>query len=161
MDEEMARQDVASLRTLLEATAPKGKKSSKHKEKPDEERITFENLEQYPFIMLQSAWELRWDRVHALYKACSCIPAFIIDDSVIAQWSSKVSLAANPQRWLGSEDPDTLYTQAVLLSLTLLCKLKVAECREQGDHSTDPVRFVYSVVVVFVAGLLCQFLGTV
>ena len=27
MDEEMARQDVASLRTLLEATAPKGKKS--------------------------------------------------------------------------------------------------------------------------------------
>ena len=47
MDEETARQDVASLHTLLEATAPKGKKSSKHKEKPDEERITFENLEQY------------------------------------------------------------------------------------------------------------------
>ena len=160
MDEEMARQDVASLRTLLEATAPKGKKSSKHKEKPDEERITFENLEQYPFILLQSAWELRWDRVHALYKARSCIPAFIIDDSVIAQWSSKVSLAANPQQWLGSEDPDTLYTQAVLLSLMSLCILKVAECCEQGDHSTDPVRFVYSAVVVFVAGLLCQFLGT-
>ena len=53
MDEEMARQDVASLCTLLEATAPKGKKSSKHKEKPNEERITFENLEQYPFVMLQ------------------------------------------------------------------------------------------------------------
>ena len=31
MDEEMAQQDEASLRTLLEATAPKGKKSSKHK----------------------------------------------------------------------------------------------------------------------------------
>ena len=86
MDEEMARQDVASLRTLLEATVPKGKKNSKHKEKPDEERITFENLEQYPFVMLQSAWELQWDRVHALYKARSSIPAFIIDDSVIAQW---------------------------------------------------------------------------
>ena len=97
LDEEMAQQDVASLCTLLEATAPKGKKSSKHKEKPNEERITFENLEQYPFIMLQSAWELQWDRVHALYKAHSGIPAFIIDDSVIAQWSSKASLAANPQ----------------------------------------------------------------
>ena len=150
MDEEMARQDVASLRTLLEATAPKGKKSSKHKEKPDEERITFENLEQYPFVMLQSAWELQWDRVHALYKARSGIPAFIIDDSVIAQWSSKASLAANPQQWLGSEDPDTLYAHVVLLSLMPLCILKVAECHEQGNHGANPVRFVYSAVVVFV-----------
>ena len=121
------------------ATEPKGKKSSKHKEKPDEERITFENLEQYLFIMWQLAWQLWWDRVHALYKVCSGIPAFIIDDSVIAQWSSKASLAANPQQWLGSEDPDTLYAHAVLLSLTPLCILKAAECCEQGDHSTDPV----------------------
>ena len=139
MDEETARQDVASLCALLGATAPKGKKSSKHKEKPDEERITFENLEQYPFVMWQSAWELRWDRVHALYKMHSGIPAFIIDDSVIAQWSSKASLATNPQRWLGSEDPDTLYAHAVLLSLTLLCILKAAEYHEQGDHGTNPV----------------------
>ena len=139
MDEEMAQQDVASLRALLEATAPKGKKSSKHKEKPDEERITFENLEQYPFVMWQLARELRWDRVHALYKVCSGIVAFIIDDSVIAQWSSKASLTTNPQRWLGSEDPDTLYAHAVLLSLTPLCILKGAVCHEQGDHSTNPV----------------------
>ena len=150
MDEETAQQDVASLRTQLEATAPKGKKSSKHKEKPDEERITFENLEQYPFVMLQSAWELRWDRVHALYKSHSGIPAFVIDDSVIAQWSLKASLTANTQQWLGSEDPDTLYAHAVLLSLTPLCILKVAECHEQGNHGTDPVRFVYSAVVVSV-----------
>ena len=150
MDEEMAQQDVASLHTLLEATAPKGKKSSKHKEKPDEERITFENLEQYPFDMLQSVWELWWNRVQALYKARSGIPAFIIDDSVIAQWLLKASLTTNPQWWLGSEDPDTLYAHVVLLSLMPLCILKVAECREQGDHGADPVRFMYSVVVVFV-----------
>ena len=140
MDEQTAQQDVASLHTLLEATAPKGKKSSTHKEKPDEERITFENLEQYPFVILQLAWELRWDRVHALYKARSGIPAFIIDDSVIAQWSLKASLTANPQRWLSSEDPDTLYAHAVLLSLMPLCILKVAECHEQGNHGTDPVQ---------------------
>ena len=100
--------------------------------------------------MLQSAWELRWDRVHALYKVCSSILAFIIDDSVIAQWSSKASLTTNPQWWLGSEDPDTLYAHAVLLSLMPLCILKVAECCKQDDHGTDPVRFVYSAVVVFV-----------
>ena len=139
MDEETARQDVASVCALLGATAPKGKKSSKHKEEPDEERITFENLEQYPFVMLQSAWELQWDRVHTLYKVCSGIQAFIIDDSVIAQWSSKACLTTNPQWWLGSEDPDTLYAHAVLLSLTPLCILKAAECREQGNHGTNPV----------------------
>ena len=150
MDEETARQDVASLCALLGATTPKGKKSSKHKEKPNEERIIFENLEQYPFVMWQSAWELRWDRVHVLYKTRSGITALVLDDSVIAQWSSKASLATNPQRSLGSEDPDTLYTHAVLLSLTPLCILKVADCCEQGDHGTDPVQFVYSTVVVFV-----------
>ena len=100
--------------------------------------------------MRQSAWELQLDRVHTLYKVRSSIPAFIIDDSVIAQWSSKASLATNPQWWVGLEDPDTLYAHAVLLSLMLLCILKVAECCKQGDHSTDPVRFVYSAVVVFV-----------
>ena len=100
--------------------------------------------------MRQSAWELQWDRVYALYKMCGSIPAFIIDDSVIVQWLSKASPTANPQWWLGSEDPDTLYAHAVLLSLTLLCILKVAECHEQGDHGTDLVQFVYSVVVVFV-----------
>ena len=89
--------------------------------------------------MLQSAWELWWDRVHTLYKVRSGIPAFIIDDSVIVQWSSKASLTANPQWWLGSEDPDTLYAHVVLLSLMWLCILKAAECHKQGDHGTDPV----------------------
>ena len=56
----------------------------------------------------------------------------------------------NPQWWLGSEDPDTIYAHVVLLSLTPLCLLKVAECCQQDDHGTDPVQFVYSAVVVFV-----------
>ena len=61
-----------------------------------------------------------------------------------------MSLATNPQWWLGSEDPDTLYAHAVLLSLTLLCILKAAECHKQGSLGADPVQFVYSVAVVFV-----------
>ena len=96
-------------------------------------------LAQYPFVMRQSAWELWWDRVHALYKMHSGIPAVIIDDSVIAQWLSKVSVSTNPQRWLGLEDPDTLYTHAVLMSLMPLCILQASECHEQDDHGTDPV----------------------
>ena len=150
MDEEMAQQDVASLCALLETTATKGKKSLIHKEKPDEERITFKNLGQYPYVMQQLDWVLQWNRVHALYKTRSGILAFIIDDSVIAQWSSKASLCANPQRWLGSEDPDILYAHVVLLSLMPLCILKAAESHEQGNHGIDPARSVYSAVVVLV-----------
>ena len=83
MDEEAARSDVEKLRELLDHTTSKSKKQ---KEKTEEQHITFKNLEQYPYIMWQSAWELEWDKVQALYSFHIGIPAFIIDDSIIAQW---------------------------------------------------------------------------
>ena len=83
MDEETARSDVEKLRELLDRTASKSKKQ---KEKTEEQCITFEILEQYPYVMRQSAWELDWDKVQALYSFRIGIPAFIIDDSIIAQW---------------------------------------------------------------------------
>ena len=52
MDEQAARTDVEKLRELLDHTT---NKSKKQKEKADEYRITFENLEQYPYLMWQSA----------------------------------------------------------------------------------------------------------
>ena len=52
MDEQAARTDVEKLRELLDRTT---NKSKKQKEKADEYRITFENLEQYPYLMWQSA----------------------------------------------------------------------------------------------------------
>ena len=115
----------------------------------DEHHITFENLEQYPYVMRQSAWELDWDRVQALYDFRIGVPAFIIDDSVVAQWSPTASPSSS-QQWTDSEDPDTLYAHAVLLSLTLLNLLDAAEGREQGNYGSNPVLFMYSAVVVFV-----------
>ena len=64
MDEQVARTDVEKLRELLDRTTSKSKKQ---KEKADEYCSTFENLEQYPYIMRQSAWELEWEKVWALY----------------------------------------------------------------------------------------------
>ena len=77
------------------------------------------------------------------------IPAFIIDNSIIAQWSSTGS-PSSPQRWTDSEDPDTLYAHAVLFSLTLLNLLNAVEGREQGNYRDDPALFVYSAVVIFI-----------
>ena len=146
MDEEAARSDVEKLQELLESTTGKGKKQ---KGKTEEQRITFENLDQYPYVMRQSTWELEWDMVQALYCPHIGVPAFIIDNSIIAQWSSMAS-PSSPQQWTDSEDPDTLYTHAVLFSLMPLNLLNAVEGWEQGHYGDDPTLFVYSAVVVFV-----------
>ena len=146
MDQQVARSDVEKLQDLLESTASKSKKQ---KGKTEEQRITFENLDQYPYVMWQSAWELDWDKVQALYCPQIGIPAFIIDNSIIAQWSSTVSPSSR-QQWTNSEDSDTLYTHAVLFSLTPLNLLNMVEGPEQGNYGDDPKLFVYSAVVVFV-----------
>ena len=57
---------------------------------------------------------------------------------------------SSPQHWTDSEDSDTLYTHAVLFSLTPLNLLNAVEGQEQGSHGNDPKLFVYSAVVVFV-----------
>ena len=95
MDEEAARSDVEKLQELLDCTA---NKSKKQKEKIEQHCITFENLEQYPYIMWQSAWELNWDKVQALYDFRISVPTFIIDDSIIAQWSPMASPSSS-QQW--------------------------------------------------------------
>ena len=94
MDEEVARLDVEKLQDLLESTTGKGKK---HKGKTEEQCISFENLDQYPYVMQQPAWELDWDMVLALYCPRIGIPTFIINNSIVAQWSSMIS-PSDPQQ---------------------------------------------------------------
>ena len=146
MDEEVARSDMEKLQDLLESTAGKSKKQ---KGKTEEQCITFENLDQYPYEMWQSAWELDWDMVHALYCPCIGIPTFIINNSIIAQWLS-MATPSGLQQWTDSEDPDTLYAHVVLFSLMLLNLLNTVEGQEQGNYREDAMLFMYSAVVVFV-----------
>ena len=146
MDKQAIRSDVEKLQKLLDRTAGKSKEQ---KEKTEEQHITFENLEQYPYVMQQLAWELDWDKVQALYCFCIGIPAFIVGNSIIAQWSPKAS-PSSPQWWTNSEDSDTLCTYVVSFSLTPLNLLNVVEGREQGNYRNDPKLFVCSAVVIFV-----------
>ena len=57
---------------------------------------------------------------------------------------------AGTQWWTGSDDPDTLYAHAVLLSLTPLNLLDPPQGREQGNYGGSPKQFIYSTVVIFV-----------
>ena len=122
---------------------------ARNRKERQEQRTTFENLDQYPYVILQSAWELDWDKVQALYCPRIGIPMFIIDNSIIAQWLSMAS-PSSPQWWTDSEDPDTLYAHAVLFSLTPLNLLNTVEGQEQGNYGDDPTLFLYSTVVIFV-----------
>ena len=82
MDEQAAKSDVQGLGELLDSTTTKSKK---HKDKANEYRITFKHLENFPYVMWQTAWEFDWDKMQGLYNLCIGIPAFIIDDAIIVR----------------------------------------------------------------------------
>ena len=156
MDEEMAWQDVASLCTLLEATAAKRKrKAANTKRSPMRKGSHLKNLEQYP-IRHACSWpgSCSGIGVHTLVQSTQQhLSIHYRWDSVIGPsgcWRHPSPLT--PQWWLGSEDPDTLYAHVGCCCPWCCCViLKVAECCKQGNHGADPVRFVYSAVVVFVS----------
>ena len=53
-----------------------------------EELLTFEMLEKYLHITQQQAWPWRWENVDALYTFTDQIPAWVVDDAVMATWAS-------------------------------------------------------------------------
>ena len=48
----------------------------------------FEMLDKYPHITQQQAWPWRWENVDALYTFTDQIPAWVVDDAVMATWVS-------------------------------------------------------------------------
>ena len=146
LDEQHARSDIRALQDLLDDHSPRSKNK---KEKPYEQRITFQHLSDYPYVMWQSDWELDWDKVKGLYNFHNGIPAFIVDNAIFDQWSPTAS-PASAQYWTDSDGTDILYAHAVLLSLSPRNLLNPPEGREQGNHGGGPDQFVYSTVVVFI-----------
>ena len=53
-----------------------------------EELLTFEMLDKYLHITQQQAWPWRWENVDALYTFTDQIPAWVVDDAVMATWVS-------------------------------------------------------------------------
>ena len=53
-----------------------------------EQLLTFDMLEHYPLVTDQVAYELRWDRVDALYQFVDRLPAWVVDDEIIDMWAS-------------------------------------------------------------------------
>ena len=53
-----------------------------------EELLTFDMLDRYRHIVQQQAWSWRWENVDALYTITDRIPAWVVDDTIMAIWVS-------------------------------------------------------------------------
>ena len=58
------------------------------KDAAKEELQTFDMLDKYPHVTQQQAWPWRWKNVDALYTFTDRIPAWVVDDDVMAIWAS-------------------------------------------------------------------------
>ena len=53
-----------------------------------EELLTFDMLDRYQHIVQQQAWPWRWENVDTLYTLTDRIPAWVVDDTIMAIWAS-------------------------------------------------------------------------
>ena len=53
-----------------------------------EELLTFDMLDKYRHIVQQQAWPWRWENVDTLYTLTDRIPAWVVDDTIMAIWAS-------------------------------------------------------------------------
>ena len=104
-----------------------------------EELLTFEMLGRYQHIVNQQAWLWRWEHVDALYKVVDHIPAWAVEDSVMAAWASgKEDLPNSFTNW---DSPKTVSGMALML-------LRGSSC--MGLESELEGEKIYSALVVFV-----------
>ena len=110
--------------------------------KPDvakEELLTFDMLDRYRHIIQQQAWLWRWENVNALYTLTDHIPAWVVDDTIMAIWAS--GRQGLPNSFTNWDSPEKEAGMALMLSQGPSC-LGVGTDLE-GEK-------VYSAVIIFV-----------
>ena len=109
------------------------------KDAAKEELLTFDMLEKYLHIIQQQAWPWRWENVDALYTFTDQIPAWVVDDTVMATWASgEQGLSNSYTNW---HCKHTEAGMALMLS-------RAPSCLGVGD-GLEGIK-VYSAVVIFV-----------
>ena len=103
-----------------------------------EDLLTFEMLGRYRHLVNQKAWPWRWEHVDALYKPVDRIPAWAVEDSVMAAWASgKEDL---PNSFINWDSPETVSGMVLMLSRGSSC---------MGLESKLEGKKIYSALVVF------------
>ena len=79
-----------------------------------EEFLSFDIIECHPLITVQKAYEFQWDKVDGLYQFVDRLPAWIVDESIVALWGTGDE--DTPQSFKGWQTKEVEYGQALLLS---------------------------------------------
>ena len=104
-----------------------------------EELLTFEMLGRHQHIIQQHAWPWQWEHVYALYSLTDRIPAWVVDDTMMAVWASgKQDLPNSFTNW---DSPEKEAGMALMLSRGSCCLGMGIDL--EGEK-------VYSAIVVFV-----------
>ena len=104
-----------------------------------EELLTFEMLDRYQHIIQQQAWPWWWENIDALYTLTDCIPAWVVDDTVMAIWAS--GRQGLPNSFVNWDSPEKEAGMALMLSQGPSCL---------GVGTDLEGKKVYSIVVIFV-----------
>ena len=104
-----------------------------------EELLTFDMLDRYRHIVQQQAWPWRWENINALYTLTDRIPAWVVDDTIMAIWAS--GRQGLPNSFVNWDSPNKEAGMVLMLSRGPSC-LGVGTDLE-GEK-------VYSAIVVFV-----------
>ena len=103
-----------------------------------EELLTFDMLDRYRHIVQQQAWPWWWENIDALYTITNRIPAWVVDDTIMAIWAS--GRQGLPNSFANWDSPKKETGMALMLSQGPSC-LGVGTDLE-GEK-------VYSAIVVF------------
>ena len=104
-----------------------------------EELLIFDMLDRYRHIIQQQAWLWWWENIDTLYTLMDCIPAWVVDDTIMAIWvSGRQGLPNSFTNW---DSPKKEAGMVLMLSRGPSC-LGVGTDLE-GEK-------VYSAVIVFV-----------
>ena len=104
-----------------------------------EELLTFEMLDRYQHIVQQHAWPWRWENVNALYTLMDRIPAWVVDDTVMAIWVS--GRQGLPNSFVNWDSPEKEAGMVLMLS-------RGPSCLEERTDLEG--KKVYSAVVILV-----------
>ena len=79
-----------------------------------EELLTFDMLDRHRHIIQQQVWPWQWEHVDALYTLTDRIPAWVVDDTIMAVWAS--GKQGPPNSFVNWDSPEKVAGMALMLS---------------------------------------------
>ena len=139
------RKQVENLMVLMEAECKK-LPMDEWQNQSRESLLMFKHLEQFPLIVKQQQFEVRWEQTDTLYTFPDSLVVYIVDQDIFIQWSLE-ALPSDPQASKGHDSMSLVPFHTLMLSYTPVCH---AETSARITSPRPSGKMVFSAVMVFV-----------